>query len=178
MQPVVGTTSGQVRGAISDGVARFLGIPYAAAPVGPLRFQAPQPPAAWDGVRDAAEFGPTPPKPAYSPPMDEILIEREFPGDDYLNLNVWTPDPGATGLPVMVWIHGGAFQNGNSSLAVYDGSAFARDGVVLVSMNYRLGVDGFAYLPGTPANRGLLDQIAALEWVRDNIAAFGGDPAN
>jgi para-nitrobenzyl esterase len=178
MQPVVNTSQGRVRGTVTDGVARFLGIPYAAAPVGPLRFQAPAPPAVWDGVRDAVEFGPTPPKPAYPPPLDAILIEREFPGDDWLNLNVWTPDPLARGLPVMVWIHGGAFANGNSSLPVYDGSAFARDGVVLVSINYRLGVDGFAYLPDAPANRGLLDQIAALEWVRDNIAAFGGDPGN
>jgi para-nitrobenzyl esterase len=178
MQPVVTTTSGQVRGATEDGVTRFLGIPYAAAPVGPLRFQAPVPPEPWDGVRHAVEFGPTPPKPAYPSPIDEILIEREFPGDEWLNLNVWTPDPAASGRPVMVWIHGGAFANGNSSMPVYDGTAFARDGVVLVSLNYRLGVDGFAYLPDAPANRGLLDQIAALEWVRDNIAAFGGDPAN
>src|SRR6202034_439644 len=80
--------------------------------------------------------------------------------------------------PVMVWIHGGAFANGNNALPMYDGHAFARDGVVLVSINYRLGVDGFALLPDAPANRGLLDQIAALEWVRDNIAAFGGDPGN
>ena len=91
-------------------------------------------------------------------------------------MNVWTP--GGSGLPVMVWIHGGAFSNGNSAIPEYDGHAFARDGVVLVSVNYRLGVDGFGYLPDAPANRGLLDQIAALEWVRDNIAAFGGDPGN
>src|SRR5262245_11168590 len=130
MQPVVTTTSGAIRGVTEDGVRRFLGIPYAAAPVGPLRFQAPVPPEPWDGVRDAVEFGATPPKPAYPPPMSEILIEREFPGTDWLNLNVWTPDPAGSALPVMVWIHGGAFQNGNSSLPVYDGTAFARDGVV------------------------------------------------
>jgi para-nitrobenzyl esterase len=182
-QPVVTTASGRVRGFVSGGVAGFLGVPYADAPIGPLRFQAPVPPLPWDGVRDAVEFGPTPPKPAYAPPIDQILLEREVPGEGWLNLNVWTPEHAwdserADGLPVMVWIHGGAFANGNSSLPVYDGTAFARDGVVLVSVNYRLGVDGFAYLPDAPANRGLLDQIAALEWVRDNIAAFGGDPDN
>ena len=105
-----------------------------------------------------------------------MLPEPNIPGDNWLTVNVWTP--GGSGLPVMVWIHGGAFSHGNSAVAVYDGHAFARDGVVLVTINYRLGTDGFALLPDAPANRGLLDQIAALEWVRDNIAAFGGDPAN
>src|SRR4029077_4447434 len=100
-----------------------------------------------------------------------------IPGDEWLNLNVWTP--GLTGsAPVMVWIHGGAFSNGNSAVPMYDGRTFARDGVVMVSVNYRLRVDGFALLPDAPPNRGLLDQVAALEWVRDNVAAFGGDPAN
>jgi para-nitrobenzyl esterase len=173
---VVTTTSGPVRGT-GDG---FLGIPYAAAPVGARRFAAPEPPEPWSAVRAADTFGPTPPKAPYRPEMAEILHETEVAGDDYLNLNVWTPDPAASGLPVMVWIHGGSFVNGNSSLAAYHGRAFARDGVVLVTINYRLGVDGFAYLADAPvpANRGRLDQIAALRWVRDNIAAFGGDPAN
>jgi para-nitrobenzyl esterase len=173
---VVTTTSGPVRG--RDGV--FLGIPYAAPPVGPLRFAAPSPPTPWTEVRDAFAFGPTPPKPPYRPATAAILHETEVPGDDYLNLNVWTPAVSGPGRPVMVWIHGGSFANGNSSLPLYDGSAFARDGVVLVTVNYRLGVHGFAYLPDAPApaNRGLLDQIAALRWVQDNIAAFGGDPAN
>ena len=158
-------------------MTRFLGIPYAASPTGPLRFRPPEPPTPWDGVRACTEFGPTPPKPDYVAPFDTLLPEPNIPGDDWLTLNVWTPDPGGA-APVMVWIHGGAFSNGNSAVRIYDGHAFARDGVVLVSINYRLGIDGFALLPDAPPNRGLLDQVAALEWVRDNIAAFGGDPAN
>ncbi len=131
-------------------------------------------------MRDAFAFGPTAPKPPYRPPFDRLLPDPDVPGDDCLNLNVWTPDITASSAqwPVMVWIHGGAFRNGSAAVPTYDGHAFARDGVVLVSLNYRLGFDGFAYLPGTVANRGLLDQIAALTWVRDNIAAFGGDPDN
>jgi para-nitrobenzyl esterase len=170
------TRQGAVRGDVTDGVTRFLGVPYAASPTGPLRFRAPEPPPARDGVRECLTYGATPPKPDYAPPFDVLLAEPDVPGDDWLNLNVWTPD--VTGsVPVMVWIHGGAFANGNNVVPIYDGHAFARDGVVLVSINYRLGIDGFAYLPDAPANRGLLDQVAALEWVRDNIAAFGGDPA-
>jgi para-nitrobenzyl esterase len=178
MGPAIQTKYGTLRGQVRDGVASFLGIPYASSPTGRLRFQAPEPPEPWSGVRDAIAFGPTPPKPDYPPPFDTLFAEPNIAGDDWLNLNVWTPDPDGSGLPVMVWIHGGAFANGNSAIPLYDGHAFARDGVVLVSINYRLGVDGFALLPGTPANRGLLDQVAALEWVRDNISAFGGDPAN
>jgi para-nitrobenzyl esterase len=178
MGHTIQTKHGLLRGKARDGVVRFLGIPYASSPTGPLRFQAPAPPQTWEGIRDAFEHGPTPPKPDYPPPFDTLFAEPNVPGDEWLNLNVWTPDPDAVGLPVMVWIHGGAFANGNAAIPLYDGHAFARDGVVLVSINYRLGVDGFALLPGAPANRGLLDQIAALEWVRDNIAAFGGDPGN
>jgi len=177
MGPAIQTRYGTLRGQVRDGVASFLGVPYAASPTGRLRFRAPQPPDRWTGIRPADALGPTPPKPDYAAPFDTLLPEPGIPGDDWLNLNVWTPDPGAAGLPVMVWIHGGAFANGNSAIGMYDGSNFARDGVVLVSINYRLGVDGFALLPDAPANRGLLDQIAALEWVHDNIAAFGGDPA-
>ena len=128
-------------------------------------------------MRECRAFGPTPPKPAYAAPFDTLLAEPDIAGEEWLNLNVWTPDL-AGSAPVMVWIHGGAFSNGNSAVPMYDGHTFARDGVVLVSINYRLGVDGFALLPDAPPNRGLLDQVAALEWVRDNIAAFGGDPAN
>ena len=178
MGPTVATKYGTLRGQLHDGVASFLGIPYAASPTGSRRFKAPMPPESWTGVRDALAYGPTPPKPDYPSPFDTLFAEPNIAGDDWLNLNVWTPDPEATDLPVMVWIHGGAFANGNSAIPLYDGHAFARDGVVLVSINYRLGVDGFALLPDAPANRGLLDQIAALEWVRDNISSFGGDPGN
>ena len=178
MGPTVATKYGTLRGQLRDGVASFLGIPYAASPTGSRRFKAPVPPEPWTGVKDAVAYGPTPPKPDYPAPFDTLFAEPNIAGDDWLNLNVWTPDPEAAALPVMVWIHGGAFANGNSAIPLYDGHAFARDGVVLVSINYRLGVDGFAQLPDAPSNRGLLDQIAALEWVRDNISAFGGDPEN
>jgi para-nitrobenzyl esterase len=178
MTAIVATSHGRIRGQVRAGVTSFLGVPYAASPTGPLRFAAPAPPPPWDGVREASAFSATPPKPPYPAPFDVLLPEPDIAGDEWLTLNVWTPDPGGSGLPVMVWIHGGAFANGNSAVGSYDGHAFARDGVVLVSINYRLGVDGFALLPDAPPNRGLLDQVAALEWVRDNIAAFGGDPAN
>ena len=157
------TRYGKVRGRVRDGVASFLGVPYAASPTGPLRFRPPFPPPVWDGIREADRLGATPPKPDYAAPFDALLPEPNIAGDNWLTVNVWTPDPGRAGLPVMVWIHGGAFSNGNSAIPVYDGQAFARAGVVMVSLNYRLGIDGFALLPDAPANRGLLDQIAALE---------------
>ncbi|MFE1363113.1 carboxylesterase/lipase family protein [Streptomyces anulatus] len=176
--PQVRTVHGTVRGAVERGVAVFRGIPYAAPPVGARRFRAPEPPEPWTGVREAVAYGPTAPKRPYAPPLDRLLPDPAVPGDGCLNLNVWTPspEPGTAGLPVLVWIHGGSLVHGSSAVPVYDGSAFARDGVVLVSVNYRLGVEGFGVFPDAPANRGLLDQLAALEWVRDNIAAFGGDP--
>jgi para-nitrobenzyl esterase len=176
--PTVTTTSGTVRGTTHDGVHAFLGIPYAAPPFGPRRFAAPQPPEPWDGVRDATGYGPTVPKPPYAPPFDVLLPEPQISGEDCLNLNVWTPDPAASGLPVFVWVHGGAFVNGSGAVPTYSGVPFARDGVVCVTLNYRLGVDGFLHFADDgPANRGLLDQVAALRWVQENIAAFGGDPA-
>ncbi|OXY84262.1 MULTISPECIES: carboxylesterase/lipase family protein [Streptomyces] len=174
--PQARTVQGTVRGAVEGGVAVFRGIPYAAAPIGARRFRAPEPPEPWEGVRETVAFGPTAPKRPYAPPLDRLLPDPEVAGDDWLNLNVWTPSTGAVGLPVLVWIHGGSLLHGSSAVPVYDGSAFARDGVVLVSVNYRLGIEGFGLFPDAPANRGLLDQLAALEWVRDNIAAFGGDP--
>ncbi|WP_222316017.1 carboxylesterase/lipase family protein [Streptomyces cavourensis] len=170
------TAQGTVRGAVERGVAVFRDIPYAAAPVGARRFRGPEPPEPWEGVREALAFGPTAPKRPYAPPLDRLLPDPEVPGDEWLNLNVWTPSTDAAGLPVLVWIHGGSLLHGSSAVPVYDGWAFARDGVVLVSVNYRLGIEGFGLFPDAPANRGLLDQLAALEWVRENIAAFGGDP--
>jgi para-nitrobenzyl esterase len=178
MDTIARTRQGLVRGSEAEGIAIFKGIPYAAPPFGPNRFQPPQLAEAWDGVRDVLTYGPTVPKPPYFPPFDVILPEPAIPGEDCLNLNIWTPDLGQARLPVMVWIHGGAFANGSGAVPVYDGTRFARDGVVCVTINYRLGVDGFLYLSDRNVNRGLLDQIAALEWVQENIAAFGGDPTN
>lgn len=175
--PVVSTPYGAVRGRYEDGVAVFRGIPYAAPPFGPRRFRPPVPPQPWDGVREAVAFGPTPPKPPYSEAFAQYLSDPVVPGDDCLNLNVWTPEPGpGARLPVMVWLHGGALTRGSSGMPVYDGRSFARDGVVLVSVNYRLGVEGYGYFPDAPANPGLRDQLAALKWVHESIGAFGGDP--
>jgi para-nitrobenzyl esterase len=175
VDPLVTVAQGQLRGQEKGGVRSFRGIPYASPPFGELRFTAPTPAPGWVGARDAFEFGPTVPKAGYAPPLDKLLPEPVVPGQDCLNLNVWTPQHG-TGLPVLVWIHGGAFVNGSGAVSIYDGAAFARDGVVCVTINYRLGVEGFGAISDAVPNRGLLDQIAALTWVRDNIAAFGGDP--
>lgn len=175
--PVVPTTRGPVRGERrADGSLRFLGIPYAQPPVGELRFAAPVPPRPWTEVLDATAYGPT----AQRRPFSEVttIPEPTIPGESVLNLNVFTPGLApAAALPVLVWIHGGGFVAGCSASPWYDGAAFNRDGVVVVSIGYRLGIEGFLHLPDAPDNRGVRDWIAALEWVRDNIASFGGDPA-
>ena len=178
-------TGGRIRGTDEGGISRFLGVPYAAAPFGERRMASPQPVEAWDGVRDATAYGPTCPKGDYPPQYQPLLAEQVIPGDECLNLNVWTPtsalDGGGTALPVLVWIHGGSFMNGSGSVLEYDGTAFARDGVVCVTINYRLAAEGFLFteadVEAGTANLGLQDQIASLTWVQDNIAAFGGDPA-
>ncbi len=170
------TRQGTVAGVQSGGVHVFKGIPYAAPPFGSRRMRAPEPPASWDGIRDCSQFGPTAPKNPYPAPFDSLLPEPAIPGEDCLNLNIWTPDPGNARLPVLVWIHGGAFINGSGAVPEYDGTAFARDGVVCVTINYRLGADGFLFLDDGVANTGMLDQVAALQWVQDNISSFGGDP--
>ena len=175
--PVVQLKDGAVRGRTEAGVSSFLGLPYAAPPFGANRMLPPQPAEPWDGVREATEYGPTVPKGDYPPQYTPLFPEVVIAGDDCLNLNVWTPDVSAPGLPVLVWIHGGSFMNGSGSVAEYNGAAFARDGVVCVTINYRLGAEGFLYLGDGIANLGLLDQLAALRWVQANIAAFGGDPA-
>jgi para-nitrobenzyl esterase len=176
-QSLVRLKDGAVRGKSQNGVFAFLGLPYAAPPFGANRMQPPQPVAGWTGERDATAYGPTVPKGDYPPQYTLLFPEEVIAGEDCLNLNVWTPDPGATGLPVLVWIHGGSFMNGSGSVGAYDGAAFARDGVVCVTINYRLAAEGFLFLEDGLANLGLLDQLAALRWVQDNIAAFGGDPA-
>jgi len=175
--PIVAIAPGRVRGVWRDGSAAFLGIPFAQAPVGELRFAAPVPPAPWDGVRDAVEYGPTAKR--ENPGESTLIPEPAIAGDATLNVNVFTPTPGDAdaALPVLVYIHGGGFTEGSPASPWYDGAAFNRDGVVTVTVSYRLGFDGFGHIPGAPGNRGVRDWLAALEWVRENIAAFGGDPA-
>ena len=178
-------TGGRIRGTDEGGISRFLGVPYAAAPFGERRMAPPQPVEPWDGVRDATAYGPTCPKGDYPPQYQPLLPEQVIPGDECLNLNVWTPstalEADGGGLPVLVWIHGGSFMNGSGSVLEYDGAAFARDGVVCVTINYRLAAEGFLFteadVEAGTANLGLQDQVAALKWVQENIAAFGGDPA-
>ena len=173
---VVALDSGPVRGTAQDGVGAFLGIPYAAPPVGELRWKPPQKPAPWSGVLEASSFGPACPQ---AGPLEAASCE------DCLYLNVWTPARASgTKLPVMVWLHGGGFNFGAASQPEYHGRNLARQGVVVVTVNYRLGPLGYLAHPALAAespsamagNYGLLDQIEALKWVRRNIAAFGGDP--
>ena len=172
----VRVASGWLRGRMDRGVAAFLGIPYAAPPFGEHRMRPPRPPVPWRGLRNATKYGPTCPKYHPRPKTTPLFPEVVIPGKECLNLNVWTPDPQGSGLPVMVWIHGGTFTKGSGSAPPYRGTSFACAGVVCVTINYRLGAEGFLHLDDGTANLGLLDQIAALEWVRENIAAFGGDP--
>jgi len=178
-RPVVATAQGRVRGVREGEVFAFRGIPYAAPPVGDLRFRSPRPATAWDDVRDAAEFGPIAPQPVLGPsgPQHRPMSE------DCLTVNVITPDLGAAGLPVMVWIHGGAYYVGSSADPLYDGARLAARGVVLVTFNYRIGALGYLDLSSFStgddvfeSNLGQRDQLAALAWVRDNIRSFGGDP--
>lgn len=170
--------SGKLSGvALDSGVQVYRGVPFAAPPTGDLRWKAPQPPVPWEGVRNADEFGPV-----CMQQRSEALMS-----EDCLYLNVWTKaDSAAAKMPVMVWIHGGGWTSGASSNGTYDGEAFANNGVILVSVNYRMSAFGFMAHPalsaenprGVSGNYGILDHIAALEWVRDNIAGFGGDPDN
>ena len=183
--PTVTIAQGTLSGASGGTVTSFKGIPFAAPPVGDLRWRAPQPAPSWTGTRDATKFGAicmqAPRKPGSHPraPLPE--------SEDCLSVNVWTPDTApAKKLPVMVWIYGGGFREGGSASAIYDGTELARHGVVVVTLNYRLGLFGFLDLPALAAeypnephgNYGILDQIAALKWVQANITAFGGDASN
>lgn len=177
--PLVAAPAGDVRGVAADGVQVFRGIPYARPPVGDLRWRSPASLPPWTGVREATEFGAACMQPA-SPFANHAAMS-----EDCLFLNVWTPDQ-ARKAPVLVWIHGGSLVSGAASEAIYDGAGFAAQGVVVVSINYRLGALGWLAHPGLSAespenisgNYGLMDQIEALRWVRRNIDAFGGDPDN
>ena len=178
--------AGVVVGQAVGGQSRFKGIPYATAPVGALRWAPPQAPAPWTKRRSAATFGAICEQPLNADGTPNSGGAAGVAGEDCLFLNVWAPK-GATKAPVMVWLHGGGNTTGAGSLGAYDGTAFVRDGVILVTVNYRLGVLGFfahpaltkAAAPDEPlVSYGLMDQIAALKWVKRNIAAFGGDPAN
>ena len=180
--PVVVVKEGQLKGVTgSNGVTVFRGIPYAKPPVGALRWRAPEPLESWKGVRDCSEFPPSCPQPAS---MMEIGLAGQ--SEDCLYLNVWTTGSEQRKKPVVVWIHGGGFVMGSGSQRIYDGSVFARNDVVFVTLNYRLGPFGFMAHPllseespdSVSGNYGLLDIIAALEWIQENIEAFGGDPGN
>lgn len=179
----VATTAGPVRGETSGPVLAFRGIPYAAAPTGARRFRAPEPRPPWDGVLDATVHGHAAPQ---NPSVLETMLGSEGTtwDEDCLHLNVWTPAADGAARPVLVWIHGGAFVTGSGSTPWYDGTRLAGRDAVVVTLNYRLGALGFLHLDDLDlalagsGNVGLLDQVAALEWVRDNIAGFGGDPAN
>lgn len=184
--PVVETAAGSLRGTANEGIAVFRGIPYAEAPVGDMRWKPPVAKARWDGVRDAAAFGAPCFQPESRPSANNIYAEELAPmSEDCLSLNVWAPQD-AQKAPVFVWIHGGALVGGASSFGTYDGSHLAEKGVIVVSLNYRLGALGFLAHPelsaesdqGISGNYGLLDQIEALRWIERNIAAFGGDPDN
>ncbi|MEU4236918.1 carboxylesterase family protein [Actinoplanes sp. NPDC026619] len=186
----VDTADGALDGTWEGTVAVFRGLPFAAPPVGALRWRPPAPVTPWAGVRPAAEFAPAPLQP--SPPRDSIMWHTNFAdrqalvmSEDCLYLNVWTPSPGpAAALPVMVWIHGGGNRYGYGSQNIHNGAALARRGVVVVTLNHRLGSLGFLAHPdlaaedehGASGNYGLLDIVAVLQWVRRSIAAFGGDP--
>jgi len=185
VEPSIETTLGRLAGTLTRGVAAFRGVPYARPPVGELRFRAPQPAEPWSGVRKASRPGPVPVQAAL-PFFRFVNAGGARQSEDCLNLNVWTPRLDDARRPVLVWIHGGAFLVGSGSTPIYEGSLLARRGdLVVVTINYRLGALGFVHLdevagPGfeDSANLGVRDQIAALEWVRDNIERFGGDPDN
>ena len=186
--PLVRVESGELQGVVDDGVASFKGIPFAAPPVGDLRWRPPQPAAPWTGARQAAEFGADCMQRRFGPPPAAGAPAAPVPSEDCLFLNVWRPasaTPGAK-LPVMVWIHGGGFVFGSGAFPMTSGVQFAKQGIVLVTFNYRLGRFGFFAFPAlsrerpdeTKGNYAYMDQIAALQWVKRNIAAFGGDPGN
>ncbi len=181
-EALVATSAGLVRGSVTEHALTYRGVPYAAPPSGASRFAAPSPHEPWEGERDARIAGPTAPQPFRSR-LGDLDLSPFFGagwvrGDDYLTVDIWSPRETTAPAPVVLFVHGGAFIAGSTGGPVYDGSAFARDGVVFVTANYRLGVSGFLHVPDAPDNRGMLDIAAALRWIHDNIAQFGGDPGN
>src|SRR5262245_18770933 len=190
----VKTASGSVRGYIDNGVHVFKGVPYAASTAGPNRFMPPQKRQPWSDVREATQWGERPPQILGGEPAEKIPTDpREPLGEDCLVMNIWSPNPaagpsttlGTSRRPVMLWLHGGGYASGSGSYAIYEGRELARKhDVVSISINHRLNVLGFLYLAqyggkwASASNVGMLDIVAALEWVRDNVAAFGGDPRN
>jgi para-nitrobenzyl esterase len=184
---IVRTNAGRVRGITKDKVSAFFGLPYGASTAGARRFMPPSKPESWTGVREAVEYGPRSPQgPSGLIPEVAAVDRREPASEDCLRLNVWTAGVGAGHRPVMVWLHGGGYSQGSGAFIVYDGANLAcRHDVVVVTVNHRLNVFGYLYLAelggekyANSSNVGMLDIVAALEWVRDNIAAFGGDPSN
>ena len=174
---IIETKSGKVQGYIENDVEVYKGIPYAEPPIGNLRFSPPVMKKPWDGVLEAKEYSPFAFQ-GYSM-LEEYFGKNEPESEDCLYLNIWTPVADNEKRPVMFWIHGGAFITGGGGVPIYDGSVLAKRGdVVVVTINYRLGAFGYSYIPGVTANVGQFDQIMALEWVRDNIEKFGGDPGN
>jgi para-nitrobenzyl esterase len=188
MTPVVQTASGRVRGVVRFGVNQFWGVPYAASTAGPNRFMPPMKPAPWTGVRDCFEVGHRSPQDADGPISEVFALDRQEPmGEDCLNINVFTPGLGAGNRPVMVWLHGGGFAGGSGNWLLYEGTNLARkEDVVVVSVTHRLNLFGFLYLAGlgggdrwaNSSNVGMQDVVAALGWIKENIAAFGGNPSN
>ena len=178
---IVKLNTGTIAGVTRHGVRVYLDVPYAAAPVGALRLQLPVPHAGWDGERDASSPGPTAPQFTRAFPVVDIgpLVGDGWrKGDDFLTANIWAPDSVATGLPVMVFIHGGAFSVGSNSTRVSDGTEFARSGVICITLNYRVGIEGFLAAPGVTPNLGIHDVLEGLRWIQRNAAAFGGDAGN
>ncbi len=173
--PTTRISSGDLIGREASGVHRYLGIAFAAPPFGENRFALPVAPEPWNEPFDAAAFGPTSPQTPYAGRLGTLLESISIPGENVLTLNVWAPADAAS-LPVVIWYHGGAFERGGAAISLYDGTPFARDGVVYVSANYRLGSEGFSVIDDAPTNLGLEDAAAALRWVHAEIASFGGDP--
>ena len=188
--PVISVEGGKIKGVVENGVTVYRGIPFAAPPVGDLRWQAPQPVVPWDGIKVCDTFGPICPQEEFE---EGTFYWREFywmgspeMSEDCLYLNVWAPaDARGKSLPVAMWIHGGAYDHGYGYEVTMDGTEWAKRGVIMVTINYRVGIFGFLSHPelsaaqgGVSGNYGLMDQIKALEWVKDNISAFGGDPGN